>query len=193
MAVAINTDSQFQTWVFSSAWREASQVRCDRCLPVFRQTLDTIQQLMVLRPDPRRPDLNQHNGKDSLWCLTGRGSGIIMALYHVATKCRDSSLRRKALAAFDRLSLQEGLLSTNLLAPIAQEIVLLEEQRARRITGIPDDRVLTCKDVTEQARLIDVQIDADYTDQGVTRLVYSEWKGEWPGFEIGTHCFTIAR
>ena len=168
----------------TSVWGGASEKTSDRLYPVFCQTIITVEKLLSLRPDPQRPDLKGDHGQGSLWCLAGRGSGIIMALYVVATKCRDSVVRRKALALLKTLNMQEGILSTNLVSTCLDEMVDLEERKARNIAGIAEDVPLRCEDVLEEARFLDVTINAGRSDVGMMCLITSVREPGWPGFSV---------
>ena len=142
----------------------------DQYLPVFIRTVALIEQLLSLRSESQRPEFKQ-SGKHSVWRAIGRRGGMIVALYLTACKCRDSAVRFKAIALLERLKLQEGLFSSNLIAPFGRRIAELEGQRARAMNSIARDRPLRCKDVPEAARFLDVTINADLRDPTLGRLV----------------------
>jgi hypothetical protein len=168
-----NANILVQSWLTSATWRDPSELKCDRCFSVFTRINSLVEEILDLRPDPTRPDVEAENDKGSTWRLIGRGTGVIVALHHVAIKCRDSATRRKALSLLDRLKVQEGLCSSTLLVLFATAIVDKEEERARQMMNIPMDEPLTCKDVPEEARFMEVLMDANTVDLGFGRLLCS--------------------
>ena len=156
-----------------------------------------IEGLLSHRPDPTHPALNDANNGVSkahiLWRASGRGTGMIMALYLVAIKCRDSRIRQRAVELLEEIQLQEGLFSSNLISPFARRVVKLEEGRARAMMGIDDENVLLkCEDVPEQARFLDVTINADMPDPTLGRLICGVWSGDGDGFELVEEWVRIA-
>ncbi|KAK5165160.1 uncharacterized protein LTR77_009258 [Saxophila tyrrhenica] len=180
-------------WVLTATWRSAPETRYDRFLPVFSNTVNNIEHLLTLRPNPERPDIEQQQGEGSVWRLIGRGTGSILALHLIATKCRDSAVRWKAVSLLDRIKLQEGLLSSVLLAPCTEQVVVLEEQWARRMNGMSEKAPLRCSDVPEEARIIEVSINANSSNLGIAGLVYSTCSPEWPGFVMDEHWFSVVK
>jgi hypothetical protein len=65
-----------------------------------------------------------NGGQTTVFCLD---MGIIIPLYTVASKCRDSTIRRKAIALLRSTSRQEGLWNSWLVARAAERIVEIEE------------------------------------------------------------------
>jgi len=99
--------------------------------------------------------------------------GATLLLFLAAAKCRDSILRWTAVSLLRTLKLQEGAFHSDILSIYAQRIVELEESRAREMTGIANGVPLTCADVPEQARFLDVTLDLDesHIDIGILLCV----------------------
>ncbi len=174
-------------------WRSASEAKSDRCFSVFSQITSLSEQLLEMRPTPGSPEVFNDAGRDSTWQLIGRGSGIMLALYHVATKCRDSAIRHKALALIEQTKVQEGFCSSALLSVFARPIVDLEEERLHDITGHPLGEPYTCNDVPAEVRIIEVLMDANTTDLGFGRLLLSTPRADdSDGFDVWEHRFDVS-
>jgi hypothetical protein len=65
-----------------------------------------------------------NGGQTTSFCLD---MGIVIPLYTVASKCRDYTIRRKAIALLRSTSRQEGLWNSWLVAKAAERIVEIEE------------------------------------------------------------------
>jgi hypothetical protein len=145
-----------------------------------------------MRPQPHgSPDVDDKNGRGSLWRFIGRGSGILLALFNVACKCRDYRIRHRALELLDLAKFQEGLCSSTLLTIFTKAIVDREEERIQELTGIPIGQSYTCHDVPEEARLIEVLMDANTVDLGFGRLLISTLREDGSrDFDVSEHRFT---
>jgi hypothetical protein len=55
-------------------------------------------------------------------------AGIVLPLWFVATKCRVSSIRWKAIELMRRTERQEGLWNSILTALVAERLIMLEEE-----------------------------------------------------------------
>ena len=93
-------------------------------------------------------------------------SGINAHLYTVACRCRDPVIRRKAIAVLRSANRHEGLWRSDLVAHVAEKVVVLEEE------GLT---VQSCRDVPDEARLKDLIINFDPTERrGTVRYVQKD-------------------
>jgi len=92
-------------------------------------------------------------------------------------KCRDSRIRRQAIALFGSTKCQEGMWEGSLLARFASEVADLEEAGARLRSS---DGVITADDVWEEERFSDV-VFAVTDDPLVGRLVCATYAHEAAG------------
>ena len=164
----------------SSSWDGASEATYDQLYPDFCQTIEIVEQLLAIRPDPERPE---ESSNSRLWYSARRGSGMIVTLYLVAAKCRDGLIRKKAVSLLRRLRIQEGTVSTNLMARLLEHLISLEEERATQLTGICENIPLRCEDVPEEARFIDVTVDIDWSSS-MMEFTSTTRSTCWPGFVV---------
>ena len=114
----------------------------DDKLTYFKETVDHAAVAVDLsdKDDARAPCF-------SLEC------GINVHLYTVAVRCKDPVIRRRAIAILRSANRQEGLFKSDLVAHVAEKVMMLEEQ------GI--EEVKSCDDVPEEARFQGITIHFD--------------------------------
>jgi Fungal specific transcription factor domain/Fungal Zn(2)-Cys(6) binuclear cluster domain len=64
--------------------------------------------------------------------------GVVPPLYFTASRCRDPSIRRRALSILSANSRQEGVWSSDMLAKIAERLICIEEDGIERVTSSHD-------------------------------------------------------
>lgn len=79
--------------------------------------------------------------------------GCFGALYYVATKCRDSEIRRKAASLLLRSPRREGMWDGHVISQFARQVIAIEESGL-----LPKGAYLTCDEVPESARFSDITI-----------------------------------
>ncbi|KAK4504193.1 hypothetical protein PRZ48_005109 [Zasmidium cellare] len=160
----------FVVWFFVSTWRDQTETMGDRYKVQYSHILGLIEQYLEhifdgnenYLDEPRRP-----GGPLRTFSLS---HSVLLPLYLIASQCRDSSIRRRALMIPSRLHIQESMMDSDLLSACLGRIIDMEEENARRINGFSRHRKLTCDDVPEAARYMDVN------DDGVGgRLVCCRW------------------
>jgi len=67
------------------------------------------------------------------------GMGFIMALFYTATRCRDSSVRREAIAIFREWPCTNGIWHSLQAAKVAEWIASIEERSCGGLEFIPED------------------------------------------------------
>jgi len=100
---------------------------------------NTTSSLPTLRPRPSK----------ALVSTFSMSLGIVKPLYLCATRCRDSSLRHRAIDILSTCQRREGLWDSELAGRVTQRIVAIEEDAA----GIPPGAHYTCLDIGVAARL----------------------------------------
>lgn len=110
---------------------------------------------------------------------------MLSALYLIAWMCREPSIRRKAVSLLERLKIQEGPYSSNVLARLSQTIIDMEEARARSMLGLTSDCALSCQLIPEEARFLAAEIAPDKHDKAYGRLIYVVWSDDGSdGWEV---------
>jgi len=64
--------------------------------------------------------------------------GVIPPLYFTASRCRDPSIRRRALSILSANSHQEGVWNSDMLAKIAERLICIEEDGIERVVSSDD-------------------------------------------------------
>lgn len=95
-----------------------------------------------------------------------------LSLYFVASKCRNSATRKKAISILDSTSKYEGVLHSKLAARVAARLVELEEE------GF--ERDVTCEDLPNMARLHGLNVKFDPEEKRAS-LRYKRLIGERAG------------
>lgn len=108
--------------------------------------------------------------------------GVIPSLYYVACKCRDSTIRHKAIDLLLSSTHREGAWEAQVSARSAAKIVKLEEKAAVKLA--PGKQIVTAADIPEVARLYEAYFDVDTGED----LVYCkrrrfEYDGSWLDWE----------
>jgi hypothetical protein len=82
-----------------------------------------------------------NNQGSGIFKRTGQFSfdmGVIPPLYFTASRCRDPSIRRRALSILSANSRQEGVWNSDMLAKIAERLICIEEDGIERVTSSDD-------------------------------------------------------
>lgn len=64
--------------------------------------------------------------------------GVVPPLYFTASRCRDPSIRRRALSVLSANPCQEGVWNSDMLAKIAERLICIEEDGIERVTSSHD-------------------------------------------------------
>ncbi|KAN0089103.1 hypothetical protein V8E51_019363 [Hyaloscypha variabilis] len=99
------------------------------------------------------------------------GLGVIMSIYIVATRCREPSIRRDAIATLREWPSKNGIWDSLHIAQVAEWIMGIEEKAACRADTIPEEarvRMSSLKMITKREG-IDVECLRGYVDQRVQR------------------------
>lgn len=88
--------------------------------------------------------------------------GVVSLLYMTATRCRESRIRRKALSLLRSIKRREGLCDSDMLADLAERLIITEEEGAQdRLWVLVDDcnpqqhptELVSAKQVPESVRV----------------------------------------
>ena len=99
--------------------------------------------------------------------------GSVLPLFVTAIKCRDPWARRRAIALLYEADRCEGLWHSEGAARVAESVLLIEEEEARRATRLP--RILSSADVPDHVRVTAVQITGKLKDR---KLSIRCWRRE---------------
>jgi hypothetical protein len=64
------------------------------------------------------------------------GLGFVIPIYSVASGCQDPAIRRQAISLLQRTSRQEGLWDSQLVAKVCERIMVIEESKDVKLTGV---------------------------------------------------------
>lgn len=154
----------FVVWYSSKTWLDRTEKMRDRFENTFSHILGLIEDYLD------RASQGTDTPRTSTFQLS---HSVLLPLFLIVCQCRDSATRRRALSIPSRLHIQESMMDSDLLAVCLRRIVDMEEDAARRINGYPRDRPLSCKDVPEAARFLDVTLAV--RDDDVGQLVCCRW------------------
>ncbi|WPG99616.1 Hypothetical protein R9X50_00243400 [Acrodontium crateriforme] len=181
----------FYIWFMVSTWRDDNETLCDRFEDQFSHVLGLAERYVSLSGHDSM--LNTHSPSQSPplgaeWKLNATsklpftlGTGIWPCIYIVATKCRTSQIRRRALAILQSITVQ-GFIDSFVLASFTSQIIDLEETRARKLGGFPDDYIFQCHEVPEAARFFDVTL-AGGPVPTVGRIIRAT-QDDWPSLHL---------
>lgn len=180
LAMKLLRIQHFNTWYIAEAMRDTRECSSDR----FESTFATVVELA----DQYIKSQQVEGGSLRTFSLE---PGVMPSLYLVALKCRTSVTRRRAISLLRNANVQEGLWQGSLFATFLDEVVMVEEERARELTGLRPDIVdLLSDDVPEAARFNGVIFAADPDNTG--RLVCSRFEHEGDGrASIEEHLFPL--
>jgi hypothetical protein len=97
--------------------------------------------------------LTKLSGPDKAFSKFSVDTGILYPLCIIANRCRDSALRRKAIALIESSPRQEGILPPSVTAMLAKRTMELEEEQL--------GEVVTCADVPNWARIAGIEVKHD--------------------------------
>ncbi|KAL2072021.1 hypothetical protein VTL71DRAFT_11364 [Oculimacula yallundae] len=121
----------------------------DTFLPDFREMISLCTQIITTESKLDRPR--------PMFCLD---TGIIIALFGVATKCRDGPTRWKAIDLLMSSDRQEGILNSILTAGVARRAIEIEE------TGLSQPVLM--EDLPGERRLAGVEVKFEEIEKGAT-------------------------
>lgn len=138
--------------------RSADEIMYDSLLDQFQRIVDLASALVSLQQkknddDDHGDDHPRHHMEYS------HEVGIIPALYLTGTKCRDPTIRRRALSLLTSCRRKEGVWDSRAAAKIVSRVIALEEKEEEG-DGRPAAAVHTCADVPEESRLRDTWLQA---------------------------------
>jgi hypothetical protein len=139
----------------------------DRYTQQFRQIISVCRRLFEMERDRDRRNR-------TTWWTTLKaqfGLGVLMSLYIVATRCRETSIRRDAIASLREWPSKNGIWDSLHAARVAEWIMGIEEEMACGDSNIPEEarvRMSSLK-VTTKREGIDVECIQGYADQRVRR------------------------
>jgi hypothetical protein len=108
----------------------------DPHVPVFEKMVSLADEVVLLECSEQAPPVFSID------------MGIIGPLYEVASKCRDPTIRRRAINIMKDAPRQEGIWNSSLVARVAERVVEIEEEGLGAVN--------CCADVPDWARLSDV-------------------------------------
>ena len=118
------------------------------------------------------------SGEDELNCSPqfSLEPGVNLHLYSVITRCRDPTIRRRAIVVLRSVSRHEGLWRSDLVAHIGDQIVKLEEEglNVRSCHDIPDDARI--KHVKMQIDSAETKGEVQYTFNGKVSREAISWE-----------------
>lgn len=161
----------FVPWHCMKTWCDKTEEAGDRLQDQYVHVLDLIEQYLGAIFISNNVAESRSDRALRSFALS---HSVLLPLFLIASKCRDSAVRRRALSIPAKLHLQENMMHSDLLAGCLGKIIDMEEEAARRINGFPRERMLTRGDVPEAARFMDVRLAG--RDDGVGgRMVYCRW------------------
>jgi hypothetical protein len=115
-------------------------------------------------------------------------AGIIFSLFWTAVKCRDGTIRRRAIALLEQ-SWQEGVWIGMVQATIAKRIVEMEEEQPYE--QYPEiDRIKVAADVWDEVRIHNVSSDVDKVGKRAKIVILKRREG-WQDFPEDQLCETV--
>ncbi|EGX88139.1 C6 finger domain protein [Cordyceps militaris CM01] len=155
----------FSIYILASTWRDTDESLADRFDQQFHHIVSTAERFLELHlPSPASVDtaLDSTQGMPpSANAPFMLDSSLSLCLFLIASKCRQSTLRRKVTRLLQHAGLR-GLFDSRPLAFFAYRLIAVEEARARRIGRLPAGHTdLDYGDVPEAARIIDSTLVAD--------------------------------
>ena len=91
--------------------------------------------------------------------------GIVSPLYVTISRCRDPSIRRRALTLMQRCKRREGLWDADLAARLGQRVIEIEERRAKEINGMTFETSTAFKDTS------DVTLSSQIPNEARVRMI----------------------
>lgn len=156
----------FFTWLMVCTCRDDEETLVDRFEEQFAHVLGLAEQYVQLIIESNDIQAGQTNQPE---CFA-LGAGLLPCVMSIATKSRTSIIRWRAQRLLRRINIR-GLLESGALAAFVHRAIELEEESARRITGFAADRNLSCDDVPEEARFLEVTPSGELDKPESTRLV----------------------
>jgi hypothetical protein len=158
----------YHTFLLATS-RETEEYRSDRFTLGFTEVLNLIEQYLsqtaeqipAFSPGRRTPNL----------MLDGR---ILPTLFLVAVKCRDQTVRRRAMKILRASERNENFQVSRTLAGLAEWIIKAEEKRAKAITRSE----VFGGEIPEAARFCDVVIEARYSEPEDIRFVFGRFTSD---------------
>ncbi|KAI9707845.1 MAG: hypothetical protein M1820_004451 [Bogoriella megaspora] len=138
----------------------SNEMQWDASLPWFTHIIDLASEIA----ESTKNDFTL-NGK--LVPLFSLENGFTAALFQVARKCRDPSIRRRAIALMRSQPRQDGVWDGTLASRVAERLVQIEED------GL---NVQRCEDVPREVRVLDLDLEFDMQGKKAT-LIYSKGRG----------------
>lgn len=135
--------AKFLPYFILSTLLDSAEILSDRFEAEFQQTLDMAIEFV---------DLSEHGGEIYKFVPE---AGVLASIYIIAIKCRNSSIRRKAVSLLHGSIVQEGLWSGCVYGKFVDRFIELEESRAKAVFGPGDE----CNYIPEEARFSDVIMD----------------------------------
>ncbi|KAF2158594.1 hypothetical protein M409DRAFT_30924 [Zasmidium cellare ATCC 36951] len=146
----------FYVWYRVETWRDATEMLADRFEEQFAHITNLAEKYLNLHQTSSQYISSGSSGKTfSTPPLFSFGTGFVTAMMVIAIKCRISSIRRRCIAIIRQINLQ-GVFDSAYLAAYLEAIADLEERRARKICGYPEDKTaFEMDDIPEEARLFE--------------------------------------
>ncbi|KAF2163089.1 hypothetical protein M409DRAFT_26535 [Zasmidium cellare ATCC 36951] len=163
----------FELWLTSSTWLDRTETVGDRFDKYYPYMLSRIEEyLKGAFQDSDYLNAPRAGGPLRAFALSQE---ILLPLFGIAMRSRDTRTRRRALLIPSRLHIQESLVDSDFLAAVMERIVDEEETAARTMNGFPPDRPLTCNDVPEAARFMAAHVSTEDGHGRVARLIGCQW------------------
>lgn len=167
---------KFYPWFIIATLLDIRACLCDRFQDTFKDLVDMVSQYV---------EITRYQSPEFAFALE---PGITASLYLVGIKCRDQSIRRRAIEILGKSTVQEGLWNRKLFASYCQKFMDLEERRANELLDVD----ASMSHIPEQARFNDVVFGMDPSAPGVGRLICARYAVEKDGsLEIFEDRFAI--
>jgi hypothetical protein len=127
--------------------------------------------------------------------------GVLPTVFLVATKCRDRSIRQRAIKLMRDGCMQEAMWDGKPYATFMERLVELEEAAPKEYSeydGLPSTQLLSLKtdsaQITEQARFVDVVLVGEACNLQDARLVCARYCHETNGrIEVTEHVVDLSK
>lgn len=166
----------YHTFLLATS-RETEEYRSDRFIQGFTEALNLVEQYLLQTAEQSSPSTPSRRTPNLM--LDGR---ILPTLFLVAVKCRDQTLRRRAVTILRAAERNENFQVSRTLAGFAEWIIKAEEKRARAIM----QSKTSGGEIPEAARYCDVVVEGRYSEPEEIRFVFGRFTSDGEsGLEIG--------
>lgn len=172
----------FYVWFRVETWRDGTEMLADRFEEQFSHVTNLAEQYLNLHQIS-----GEYPGSSGQTFTTpplfSFGTGFVTTIMVIAIKCRTSSIRRRCINIIRRINLQ-GVFDSAYLAAYLELIIGLEEQRAREISGYPENKTsFEADEINEEARLFEPMMlpgrhlnQTDFYTSKIGSMIFAEFE-----------------